>query len=323
MTALQLFETDGAAAAGDATTRLFATASRTERYRRNGWPYATSMLLHAMAMISIAILARNLTRPPHSTPSRQSRRIVHAFVFTGLRGGGNHRPHTVQKTLHSNDVPVAVADDATVTSLPPALGDSRAPDTSSLLDENPPQPAFDPPVPAGKSRLTSRRGDPTEAGLGSATPNPPGLPSGQIGSAGFGEATVRDVRNDGSRYKTGPGIDGPGQGDGVGVGQGGGAAPPRIQEPLPTPDYPAEARTRRLQGVVVLEVMLDARGQAHVRGVLSNPLGFGIEEAATNAAEKLKFIPARQGGRSVDAIVQVRVTFTLTGAVATTVTGGA
>jgi len=69
--------------------------------------------------------------------------------------------------------------------------------------------------------------------------------------------------------------------------------------------------------------MLDARGKPHVRGVLSDRLGFGIEEAAANAAERLKFIPDRQSGRSVDAIVQVRVTFTLTGGVATVVTGGA
>jgi hypothetical protein len=73
----------------------------------------------------------------------------------------------------------------------------------------------------------------------------------------------------------------------------------------------------------VLEVMLDAFGKARVRGVLSQPLGFGIEESARNAAERLKFTPARQGGRSVDAIVQVRVTFTLTDGVATAAMGGA
>ena len=48
-----------------------------------------------------------------------------------------------------------------------------------------------------------------------------------------------------------------------------------------------------------------------------------LAEAATTAAEKLKFTPARQGSRSVDAIVQVRVTFTLAGGVATAVRGGA
>jgi TonB family protein len=102
-----------------------------------------------------------------------------------------------------------------------------------------------------------------------------------------------------------------GLGEGIFSG-GDGPTPPRIQEPLPIPDYPTDAQTHRLQGVVVLEVMLDTSGKAHVRGVLSPPLGFGIEDAARNAAERLKFTPARQGGRSVDAIVQVRVTFTLT-----------
>jgi protein TonB len=115
----------------------------------------------------------------------------------------------------------------------------------------------------------------------------------------------------------------PGFDDAPGGGAGGGATAPRIQEPQPIPDYPADARTHRLQGVVVLEVMLDTVGKAHVRGVLSRPLGFGIEDAARSAAERLKFTPARQGGRSVDAIVQVRVTFTLTDGVATAVTGGA
>jgi TonB family protein len=164
--------------------------------------------------------------------------------------------------------------------------------------------------------MQGRRGDPSEAGLGSATVNVRGSPTAAIGPGGLGEGSIRDVRHGGSLFSVRPGF------DDVSA-AGGGATPPRIQEPLPIPDYPADARTHRLQGVVVLEVMLDTVGKAHVRGVLSRALGFGIEEAARNAAERLKFTPARQGGRSVDAIVQVRVTFTLTDGVATAVTGGA
>jgi TonB family protein len=164
--------------------------------------------------------------------------------------------------------------------------------------------------------MQGRRGDPKEAGLGSPTVNVRGSPQAAIGPGGLGEGSIRDVRNGGSLFSVRPGFD-------DGSAAGGGATPPRIQEPLPIPDYPPDARTHRLQGVVVLEVMLDTVGRAHVRGVLSRPLGFGIEEAARNAAERLKFTPARQGGRSVDAIVQVRVTFTLTDGVATAVTGGA
>jgi len=211
---------------------------------------------------------------------------------------------------------VAIVSDVAAAPSPGAPGDSRVADTRPIADEKPQKSAFDPPLPTGDASLRGRRGDPSEAGLGSATVNARGSPTAEIKPGGLGEGSTGDVRNGGSMFSVRPGFgDAPG-GDG-------GGTPPRIQEPLPIPDYPPDARTHRLQGVVVLEVMLDTLGKAHVRGVLSRPLGFGIEEAARNAAERLKFTPARHGDRSVDAIVQVRVTFTLTDGVATAVTGGA
>jgi TonB family protein len=207
--------------------------------------------------------------------------------------------------------------DVAAARVPAARGDSGVADRNSIADEKPLKSAFDPPIPAGDASLRGRRGDPSEAGLGSATVNVRGSPTAEIRSGGLGEGSIRDVRSGGSMFSVRPGFD-----DAPGAGAGG-ATPPRIQEPLPIPDYPADARTHRLQGVVVLQVMLDTFGQAHVRGVLSQRLGFGIEEAARKAAERLKFTPARQGGRSVDSIVQVRVTFTLTDGVAPAVTGGA
>jgi len=211
---------------------------------------------------------------------------------------------------------VAIVGNVATAPVPPALRDSRVADTRAIADAKPLRSAFDPPIPARDAPLKGRRGDPSEAGLGSATVTVHGSPTGEIRPGGLGEASFRNVSNGGSMFAVRPGFDDASAG-------GGGATPPRIHEPLPIPDYPADARTHRLQGVVVLEVMLDTLGKAHVRGVLSRPLGFGIEEAAGNAAERLKFTPARQGDRSVDAIVRVRVTFTLTGGVATAVTGGA
>jgi len=318
MTTLRLFETDGASTAGHATSHLFE-AARSERFRASGWPYATSVVLHSLAMISIVILGRYLMPAPRSTPSHQDRRVAHTFVFTGFGAGRNDRPRGRMKQ-RLNAAPVAIASDVAPSPLPPARGDLRQPEPSSIVDEKPPQPAFDPPIPPGNARVTGRRGDPTEAGLGSSTTTVRGLPAGEVKSGGLGDGNARNAGTGPPAFTVRPGLD-----DGGGGGSGGGgdgATPPRIQEPLPVPEYPAAARTRRLQGIVVLEVMLDSLGKAHVRGVLSDPLGFGIEEAATNAAEKLRFTPARQGGRFVDAIVQVRVTFTLTGS-ATAVTGGA
>jgi TonB family protein len=314
MTSLRLLETDGEPTAENATPHLFETL-RSARYRRSRWPYDISVLLHAIALVSVVILARHLTPPPPPTPAPSIQEVASVFVLPAV-DFDNTRHRRSSKTQHSKRVPVAIAASVAAAPAPPALGGSRVADTSAIVDEKPSKSAFDPPVPAGDASLRGRRGDPTEAGLGSATVNARGSPTAATGPGGLGEGSIRGVRNGGSLFSVRPGFD-------DGSAAGGGGTPPRIQEPLPIPDYPADARTHRLQGVVVLEVMLDTVGKAHVRGVLSRPLGFGIEEAARNAAERLKFTPARQGGRSVDAIVQVRVTFTLTDGVATAVTGGA
>lgn len=313
MTSLRLFETDRPATAKNATSHLFETPPRSERYRASRWPYGASMVAHSLAMVAIVTLTRYLTVAPPPTPAHHVRRLDRTFVFTTFGPG---RMKRLPRKTQLSASPIAIAGDVAPSPLPPARGDLRAPEKSSIVDEKPPQPAFDPPIPAGESRITGRRGDPAEAGLGSgAAPSVRGSPTGEVKSGGLGDGNVRNVGTGPAAFDVRPGLeDGGGGGDG--------ATPPHIQEPLPVPDYPAAARTRRLQGIVVLEVMLDSLGRAHVRGVLSNPLGFGIEEAATSAAEKLKFTPARQGGRFVDAIVQVRVTFTLTGS-ATAVTGGA
>ena len=314
MTSLRLFEIGGASIAEDATSRLFKTPLR---YRRSRWPYDISVVLHAVALVSVVNFAWYLTPPPPPAPAPPIKNFTSAFILPTVAVDDSQRRRS-SKTQYSRHVPAAIAAKVAATPAPPALGGSRVADTNSIAVEKPSKSAFDPPIPAGDASMQGRRGDPKEAGLGSATVNVHGSTDAAIGPAGLGEGSIRGVRNGGSPFSVRPGFD-----DGSAAGGGGGATPPRIQEPLPIPDYPADARTRRLQGVVVLEVMLDTVGRAHVRGVLSRPLGFGIEEAARNAAERLTFTPARQGGRSVDAIVQVRVTFTLTDGVATAVTGGA
>jgi protein TonB len=315
MTSLRLFETDGATIAENTTSRLFETPPPSVRYRRSRWPYDISVVLHAMALVLVVNLAWHLTPPPPAAPAPPIQNFTSAFILPTF-GVDESRRRPSSRALHPKHVPVAIAASVGAPPAPPALGGSSVVDTSSIAVEQPSKSAFDPPIPAGDASLRGRRGDPSEAGLGSATVNVRGSPAAATGPGGLGEGTIRSVGNGGSMFSVRPGFD-------DASAAGGGATPPRIQEPLPIPDYPADARTHRLQGVVVLEVMLDTVGRAHVRGVLSRPLGFGIEEAARNAAERLRFTPARQGGRSVDAIVQVRVTFTLTGGVATAVTGGA
>ncbi len=321
MTSLRLFDIDRAATAEHTTSRLFELRPRIARNGPRGWAYATSAGLHSLAIVAMVIFGRYLFDAPRPTPVHHNRMVAHTFVFRQFGAGRTGRPRALHANQHPATVAVAVASDVAPAPLPPARGDLRAPDPTSSVDEKPPQPAFDPPIPPGNAALRGRRGDPIEAGLGHGATNVRGLPEAEIKFGGLGDGNPRNVGTDAPTFTVRPGID-DGDGGVGGGGGGGGATPPRIQEPLPIPDYPPAARTRRLQGIVVLEVMLDALGKAHVRNVLSDPLGFGIEDAARTAAEKLRFTPARQGGRSVDAIVQVRVTFTLTGS-ATAVTGGA
>src|SRR5262249_33924008 len=188
MTSLRLFGTDDAAAAERASSsHLFEIIARSQRYRAIGWPYATSVVLHSLAMISIVFLVRYLSHAPLPTPSPPNRTLAHTFVFAGPGVGRNNRPRAAHRAQHSDVVPIAIAGDVAPSPLPPARGDIRAPETSPIVDEKPPQPAFDPPIPAGESRLTARRGDPTEAGLGSAAaPTARGLPTGDVRPGGLG-----------------------------------------------------------------------------------------------------------------------------------------
>ena len=160
MTSLRLFETDGAAVYADAPSHLFDTPSQSKRYRARSWPYATSVVLHAMMMISLVILGRYLVQTPRPAPERPVRTVAHTFVFSGLRGDNSNQPRVVHSTRHSR----MLSSLSRAMSAPALLprGDSLAPDTSSLVDEKPPQPAFDPPIlrpqPDGRPTRRSERG---------------------------------------------------------------------------------------------------------------------------------------------------------------------
>jgi TonB family protein len=79
----------------------------------------------------------------------------------------------------------------------------------------------------------------------------------------------------------------------------------------PNPDYTDEARKRKINGEVRLEVLFTAQGQVHVIRVLQG-LGYGLDEKAVKAAEQIKFKPASHTGQPVDSIALVQIIFELT-----------
>ena len=76
----------------------------------------------------------------------------------------------------------------------------------------------------------------------------------------------------------------------------------------PQPVYTSEARSLKLEGEVLLEVMFGANGTLHVNRVVKG-LGHGLDEAAIGAANKMRFKPALRNGQPVDSTAVVHVSF--------------
>ena len=78
----------------------------------------------------------------------------------------------------------------------------------------------------------------------------------------------------------------------------------------PAPKYTSEARQKKIEGDVELDVEFMATGKVHVVRVLQG-LGYGLDEAAVTAVEQVRFVPARHDGQAVDSHGRLRVVFRL------------
>jgi protein TonB len=89
--------------------------------------------------------------------------------------------------------------------------------------------------------------------------------------------------------------------------------PSGIRPPVKTVDvapvYPAIARTAHVQGIVILEAVLDAGGQVNDVHVLrSIPL---LDQAAIDAVRQWRYTPTLLNGRAIPIVLTVTVSFTL------------
>lgn len=87
---------------------------------------------------------------------------------------------------------------------------------------------------------------------------------------------------------------------------------PSFLEPPRQPSYPSQARRRNQQGVVLLEVRLDERGQQRSVNVLRSSGVDSLDRAALEAVAKWRFQPETAGGRAVPSRVQIPIQFALT-----------
>ena len=90
---------------------------------------------------------------------------------------------------------------------------------------------------------------------------------------------------------------------------GGSVLPPR-KTYSPAPPYTEEARQGRIQGVVILEAIIDAEG--HVRDVkVLKGLPMGLTESAVETAMQWKFEPATLQGEPVAVYFSLTIRFSL------------
>src|SRR5882762_3409507 len=132
----------------------------------------------------------------------------------------------------------------------------------------------------------------TGFGNGTAVPPPSGGKRGAVQTSGFGDQTVAA---EAPKKKAASGEGAP--------------TPVEILE-KPRPEYTAEGRKLKIEGDVVLEMVFLANGSVQVNRVVSG-LGHGLDEAATRAAQQIKFKPAKREGQAVDFPARVRIEFRL------------
>lgn len=78
----------------------------------------------------------------------------------------------------------------------------------------------------------------------------------------------------------------------------------------PTPLYTEEARAKKIEGEVLLEVVFEANGKIHVVRVVRG-LGHGLDDSAVRAAEQIRFRPALKDGQPSDSTAFVHIIFQL------------
>jgi TonB family protein len=170
-------------------------------------------------------------------------------------------------------------------------------------------------------------------GAGNPAPGTVNAALSKVQTGGFGDPNgIAGPENPNRRgninHAGSPGLTGgPGYGNGAGgalglrgtvasngFGRGAGAAESSSADVTivykPNPAYSAEGRERKIQGDVVLEVTFLASGQIKVTRVISG-LGFGMDDEAIHAAQRIRFTPAIRDGKPVDFAAHIRIEFRL------------
>ena len=146
----------------------------------------------------------------------------------------------------------------------------------------------------GTGGANGQRGIVASTGFGNGTAVPPaggGRKGGSVQTAGFGNSNDVVAQTPKKKLDDAPAVE------------------PVVILAKPKPVYTAEAIKLNLEGEVLLDVVFPASGgEVQVNRVVKG-LGHGLDEAATRAAQQIKYKPALSNGHAVDFPAVVHIVF--------------
>jgi TonB family protein len=266
------------------------------------WPFATSVLLHLLAVAALAYFVR-IRHIPVTAEAEVSAPIINedwithlVFIPTitssspggGGGGGGNQQPGPIRKA------------------------EGRGTDTMTLRIAKPISPSVAPIDAEPELPGVVLDAKPLASGNAEVVGLPMGgVPYGTSQGPGSGGG-VGTGRGTGIGSGEGPGV-GPGSGGGMGggvyrAGSGGVSAPTVIHEVRPS--YPPESLRARIQGAVVLNLVVTTDGlPADIR--VARSLAPDLDQAAIEAVQQWRFRPGRRGDTPVNVLVTVMLEFSI------------
>lgn len=258
---------------------------------------AASAALHVAVLLLVATFATRGSHAPRvdepqrlSTPAAVTRLVFIARdprPSGGGGGGGNRRPEPIRRAegIGRDPITLRVAKPATLTQPDSAI---KAPPVEGvLLDARP--------LASGTRDILGL----PEGGADSGTSLGPGSGGGVGSGAGTGIGSG-----------VGPGV-GPGSGGGTGGGiyrPGGNVTPPRVITQV-KPKYTEDALIRKVQGTVILEMVVTKGGTPDAIKVIGPLDPGGLDAAAVDAAKQWRFEPGRLAGAPVDVLVTLMLDF--------------
>jgi TonB family protein len=285
-------------------SRIFDIFTSGRRPRATGLPLAVSSTLHVGVFVAVVFLATvGLTPAAATAVNTRFDSIPLVFIALPGPGGGGGGGGFRQKA----PPPKAEREGHRAISSPLPV---RQPPKPIEAVPNPPEPKPEPlkaerlpmivaPVITMPADARSRSGI-----LEQTTAENDSRGSGSGGGAGKGTGT-------GIGEGEGTGV-GPGSGGGTGGGiyrPGSGIEPPKLLQEI-KPVYTEDARLRRLEGEVVMEIVVRRDGSVGDLRIIRG-LGGGLNERAVQAVRQWRFSPARRLASPVDVIVEVSVEFKL------------